>query len=51
LEEERRFFANDPVYSGMPGGHLGTISLTNKLTTVLYKHIREFLPELMKLMR
>jgi len=24
LEEERKYFANDPVYSSMPSGHLGT---------------------------
>lgn len=46
LEEERKFFATSPVYSSMPSGLVGTKSLTNKLTDVLYTHIRTCLPEI-----
>lgn len=42
------YFSKHPVYSTLPTGHCGTLNLTNKLTTVLYKHIRKFLPDLLK---
>ncbi|CAD8057356.1 unnamed protein product [Paramecium primaurelia] len=45
---EKNFFANHPVYSTIPGEIFGTQVLTRKLTTILYRRIRSFLPELMK---
>lgn len=36
LEDERKFFSTSPIYSSLPGGMVGTRSLTNKLTDVLY---------------
>lgn len=48
LEDERKFFASHPVYSTMPPGYTGTDSLTQKLTKVLYSHIRTYLPEIYK---
>jgi hypothetical protein len=32
----------------VPGDLFGTAVLTSKLTTILYKHIKSFLPEIMK---
>lgn len=46
LEDERKFFATSPIYSSLPPSLLGTKSLTNKLTDVLYTHIRTCLPEI-----
>ena len=48
LDEERRFFASHPVYSTMPAGYTGTDALVQKLTQVLYMHIRNYLPEIYK---
>jgi hypothetical protein len=44
----KKYFSTHPVYSTLQRGLLGTDSLTNKLTEVLYQHIRSFLPELQK---
>ncbi|KAL4504370.1 hypothetical protein ABPG72_009816 [Tetrahymena utriculariae] len=46
LEDERKFFSTSPVYSSLPQSLLGTRSLTNKLTDVLYTHIRTCLPQI-----
>lgn len=46
IEEERKFFSTSPVYSSLPPSLCGTKSLTNKLTDVLYQHIRTCLPEI-----
>mmetsp|Transcript_13400 Transcript_13400/g.25219 ORF Transcript_13400/g.25219 Transcript_13400/m.25219 type:complete len:508 (+) Transcript_13400:508-2031(+) len=48
LLEEKRFFSTHPVYSTMPDGFLGTTVLTQKLSTVLFTHIRHLLPEILK---
>lgn len=48
LEEEKQFFASHPVYSTMPPGFLGIETLTQKLTKILFHHIRNYLPEIMK---
>lgn len=48
VKREKNFFANHPVYSTIPGEIFGTLVLTKKLTTILYRRIRSFLPELMK---
>lgn len=44
IEEERAFFSNHKVYSTMDPKYLGTKSLTNKLSQVLFNHIRGILP-------
>lgn len=48
LLEEKRYFATHPVYSTMPTGFLGTVVLTQKLSTVLFTHIRQFLPDILR---
>jgi hypothetical protein len=48
LEEEKKYFSSNPVYSSLPSGMTGTFSLTVKLSTILYKHIRGYMPELVK---
>lgn len=46
LEDEAKYFATSPIYSSLPSHLLGTKSLTNKLTDVLYFHIRQNLPQI-----
>merc|ERR1719282_1411323 len=46
IEEEREWFGNHRLYSKLPPGLVGTNFLINKLSTVLFKHIRRFLPEI-----
>ncbi|EAR96322.2 dynamin central region family protein (macronuclear) [Tetrahymena thermophila SB210] len=46
LDDERKFFSTSPIYSSLPSSLLGTRSLTNKLTDVLYTHIRTCLPQI-----
>lgn len=48
LREEREYFAQHPVYSTMQPGYLGTEVLTQKLTQILFNHIKHFLPEILK---
>ncbi|CAG9319617.1 unnamed protein product [Blepharisma stoltei] len=48
LQEEKQYFASHPVYSTMPQGVLGTEVLTQKLTHVMFNHIKGFLPEIMR---
>ena len=48
LREEREFFSRHEVYSSLPPGLLGTEALTQKLTKVLFTHIKNFLPEIIK---
>lgn len=48
LDLEKQYFASHPVYSTMPPGHLGTEVLTQKLTKILFAHIRSYLPEIVK---
>ena len=48
LEEEKQFFASHDIYSTMPPGCLGIDVLTEKLTKVLYTHIKHYLPEILK---
>lgn len=43
---EARFFSTHPVYSTMDQKYLGTKALVNKLTTVLFHHIRDYLPKI-----
>jgi len=48
LEAEKEYFDTHPVYSKLPPGSCGTASLSTKLTTILFKHIRAFLPTIVK---
>ena len=48
LKAEKEYFASHPVYSTLPPGHVGTEALTQKLTKVLFGHIRATLPEISK---
>lgn len=46
LKEEARYFSEHPVYSSLPTDSVGTSSLVDKLTNVLYTLIKESLPQL-----
>jgi GTP-binding protein EngB required for normal cell division len=48
LDAEKQYFASHPVYSTMPPGHVGTEILSQKLTKILFNHIRNYLPEITK---
>jgi replication fork clamp-binding protein CrfC len=48
LDEEKLYFSSHPVYSTMPQDILGTANLTKKLTKVLFTHIKNYLPEIVK---
>eukprot|EP00929_Paragymnodinium_shiwhaense_P071766 TRINITY_DN36450_c0_g1_i1.p1 TRINITY_DN36450_c0_g1~~TRINITY_DN36450_c0_g1_i1.p1 ORF type:complete len:679 (-),score=191.76 TRINITY_DN36450_c0_g1_i1:860-2818(-) len=48
LQEEKEWFENHRMYSKLPPGLVGTNTLIDKLTQVLFKHIRRFLPEIKK---
>mmetsp|Transcript_75597 Transcript_75597/g.179652 ORF Transcript_75597/g.179652 Transcript_75597/m.179652 type:complete len:780 (+) Transcript_75597:76-2415(+) len=48
LKEEKAWFEDHRVYGKLPPGMVGTTSLTDKLTQILFKHIRRFLPEIKK---
>ena len=51
IEREKMYFSTHPVYSTMPPGVLGSDILTNKLTKVLFTHIKHNLPEITKEIR
>eukprot|EP00927_Polykrikos_kofoidii_P051247 TRINITY_DN45034_c0_g1_i1.p1 TRINITY_DN45034_c0_g1~~TRINITY_DN45034_c0_g1_i1.p1 ORF type:complete len:813 (+),score=173.26 TRINITY_DN45034_c0_g1_i1:55-2493(+) len=48
LQEEKAWFESHRVYGKMPPGFVGTTVLIDKLTGILFKHIRKFLPEIKK---
>lgn len=48
LNEEKLYFSSHPVYSTVPSENLGTHSLTKKLTKVLFTHIKNYLPQIVK---
>lgn len=48
LKDEKDWFENHRVYSKLPPGLVGTPVLIDKLTQILFKHIRRFLPEIKK---
>ena len=48
LEAEKQFFATHSAYANFPPGHLGIDVLIQKLTKILYEHIRNYLPEIVK---
>ena len=45
------FFSSHPVYSTMPPGYLGCETLTNKLTRILFTHIKHSLPDIVNEIR
>ena len=48
LEAEKKWFAEHPKYGKLPPGYTGTDCLVTKLTKVLFRHIKNFLPEIKK---
>jgi hypothetical protein len=48
IEREKLFFSTHPVYSAIDSKLLGAETLTNKLTKVLFTHIKHNLPEITK---
>ena len=48
IEREKLYFATHTVYSTMPQGLLGTEVLSQKLTKVMFTHIKHNLPEITK---
>ncbi|TRY53525.1 Dynamin-like protein [Cryptosporidium tyzzeri] len=46
LEDEAAFFSTHPVYRNLSPELVGTKNLVSKLTKVLFKHIRTFLPDI-----
>jgi len=46
LDAEDKWFAEHARYSKLPPGHTGTRSLVDKLTVVMYHHIKSFLPQI-----
>ena len=48
LEAEKKWFSEHPKYSKLPPGYTGTDCLVSKLTKVLFRHIKSFLPEIKK---
>jgi dynamin 1-like protein len=51
IEREKLYFATHPLYSSMPHGLLGTEILVQKLSKVLFTHIKHNLPEITKEIR
>ena len=48
LDSEKKWFSEHPKYSKLPPGYTGTDCLVSKLTKVLFRHIKNFLPEIKK---
>jgi GTP-binding protein EngB required for normal cell division len=48
LDMEKKWFSDHPKYSKLPPGYTGTDCLVSKLTKVLFRHIKNFLPEIKK---
>ncbi|SBT35865.1 dynamin-like protein, putative [Plasmodium ovale wallikeri] len=46
LKDEIEFFQSHPVYKKLPQSLYGITSLTDKLTKVLLRHIKNFLPDI-----
>jgi dynamin 1-like protein len=46
IDDEKTYFETHRLYSKLPPGLVGTGVLIEKLTKVLFKHIRRFLPEI-----
>ena len=50
-ERESLYFSTHPIYSTMPQNLLGIANLTDKLTKILFTHIKHSLPEIVKEIR
>lgn len=48
IAEEKLFFSSHPIYSTVPSESLGSAALTKKLTKVLFTHIKNYLPQIVK---
>mmetsp|Transcript_126478 Transcript_126478/g.219278 ORF Transcript_126478/g.219278 Transcript_126478/m.219278 type:complete len:779 (+) Transcript_126478:60-2396(+) len=48
IAEEKAWFENHRMYGKLPPGLVGTPVLIDKLTKILFTHIRRFLPEIKK---
>jgi hypothetical protein len=48
LDAEKKWFSEHAKYSKLPPGYTGTDCLVQKLTKVLFRHIKNFLPEIKK---
>jgi hypothetical protein len=48
LNLEKKYFKEHPVYKNLPPGYFGTDVLTQKLTTIFFKQIKETLPEIIR---
>ena len=48
IEKEKLYFSTHPIYSTMQQNILGIHNLTNKLTKILFTHIKHNLPEITK---
>ena len=48
LKRERDYFATHVTYSTISQGHLGIEVLVEKLTSIIFLHIRHFLPNLLR---
>eukprot|EP00920_Eleutheroschizon_duboscqi_P000090 GHVT01000408.1.p1 GENE.GHVT01000408.1~~GHVT01000408.1.p1 ORF type:complete len:125 (-),score=37.76 GHVT01000408.1:241-615(-) len=46
IEEEKKFFASHAVYRALPPALCGTPALVDKLTSILFRHIKHFLPDI-----
>ncbi len=48
LEAEKQWFLNHPIYHSLPKDCYGTDTLTQKLSRIMYAHIRTALPKIAK---
>eukprot|EP01022_Parablepharisma_sp_SALTPOND_P008035 TRINITY_DN135101_c2_g1_i1.p1 TRINITY_DN135101_c2_g1~~TRINITY_DN135101_c2_g1_i1.p1 ORF type:complete len:868 (+),score=80.71 TRINITY_DN135101_c2_g1_i1:151-2604(+) len=48
LDIEKEWFINHPIYRSLPKDCYGTDTLTHKLSRILYAHIRNSLPDIVK---
>lgn len=48
LKEEKLYFSSHPIYSSLPMENLGSVALTKKLTKILFTHIKNYLPQIVK---
>ena len=49
LQRERDYFNKHPIYKTMPPGYLGTEILIQKLTKIFFRQIKDYLPDLIKM--
>jgi len=51
IEKEKMYFSSHPIYSSMPSGSLGIDVLIQKLTGILFTHIKHTLPTIINEIR